>query len=251
MKHSIRWTQPPEIRRESTEELSKQKITTTKKLLALAAIGILSTSVHAQDSESSPTKSSDTTKTTIWVHPGYTAIEDWVTTGKALRTRTLLNVDFSLHWAEVGYHGLSEFTKDLTWYFGRHVITAGIKDFELKLAGVVKTDAHGVLSEKYGLRYSITGKIGEKLGIYGYLDVVADETSWTATLFLGKSLGKRSSIELFESIDASGKDGVQPYTELQLNTQITKGLHIFVRGEMVGIGYKDAVYLLGISAPIK
>jgi hypothetical protein len=160
-------------------------------------------------------------------------------------------MDFSFHGVEIGYHWLNEFTKDLKWYFGRHVVTAWRKDLDLKLAGVVKTTADGMLSSKYGLRYNIRGKVGEKLGMYWFVDIIADGKSGTATFFLGKSFGKWPSVELFENIDVWFNGSIDFYTEIQLTQQITKWLNIFARGEMVGAEYKDAVYVWWITAPIK
>ena len=54
-------------------------------------------------------------------------------------------------------------------------MTAGWKDFYLKLAGVIKTGADGVLDATFGLRYKISGKISDKTGLYGFVDVTADK----------------------------------------------------------------------------
>ncbi len=242
--------------RENENQQTKMNVQwVIKNMATLITLGILTAfQANAQDLPKTAIDTTviqpaaDSTKKSFWATTGFNAIETAITHQGNARIRTYAELGLSYKGFELGINGMNEFTQDLTNYFGRNDIIAWFKGMNLKLIGVVKANAEGIIDETYGLRYMISDKWGID---YGRVDITANGKRGDVTFFLGKHLGKTWSLELFESagIDYQGK--ISPYTELQLNKEIFKWLNIFVRGEMAGVEYKDMTYLLGISKILK
>ena len=183
-------------------------------------------------------------KEKIEVKIGYNALESGLTNKGNLRIRTFEDIKFQYKNINLGFHGLNEWTENLKGYFGRNVLTVGSNNKNWKLAGVFKSDSKGIFDKKYGIRFNLKDKLGAD---YGWADAVFNQKSGNVTTFLGKSLGSKTSIELFNSIEFPFGKKHSVYTEIQLNKKIKKDLSIYARGEMTGTKYKEVVYLLGIT----
>lgn len=195
--------------------------------------------------------------------PWYNAFEHALPT----RGRLLTNFDLQSHNIEVGYHSLNELTldalaKDIESHFNRHVITAGLKNFKLiKLAEVI-VDTDDKTDLKHWLRFNFTWDFADKKWIYWSFDVVFNNEGANATLFFGKEFKElwNASLEVYHNAgrqykkNADGKYPITDYTELQFNLPPINlpwlKLELFVRGEMVGIGFWDNVYILGLKVPV-
>lgn len=184
-------------------------------------------------------------KKDLAVNLWFNALESAISDKGNARLRWYANIWLSYKTIEVWYEWMNQFNENLKNYFARHVATAWIKNKDLKLIWVVKTDKDGIINDQYWLRYMISDKLWID---YWRVDIVWSKEWANATFFLGKSLWKsKTSIELFESIDISKKWKIAPYTELQVNQEIAKWFNVFIRGEMAWVSYKDNVYLLGVS----
>jgi len=202
----------------------------------------------------SDTTHSDTIKkTNISFNKWFNALETSLTHQWNARIRNYANVwlDVKL-WEnealQLWYSGMNEFTQNLEGYFGRHVPNIWLKGVpKLKAIGVVKTTATDVLDSKYGLRYLVSDQAGVD---YWRIDVAWNKNWASATFFLWKNIGKKwTNIEFLTDVqfDGENKKVLAPYTELQLNQNISKWFNVFVRWEIPWVKYKDWIYLLWIS----
>ncbi len=202
----------------------------------------------------SDTTNTDTiNKNTISFDKWFNALETSFTNQWDARIRNYANfwLDFRL-WEneaiQLWYSGVNEFTKNLEWYFGRHVPNIWLKWApNLKAIGIIKTNKDGIIDGKYGLRYLVSDQAGVD---YWRIDVAGNKTWASATFFLWKNIGNKwTNIEVLTDVqfDAENKKVLAPYTELQLNQEISKWFNVFMRGEIPWVKYKDGTYLFWVS----
>lgn len=206
-----------------------------KKALRKMSIVALATSLYAPISQAQ----------TIEINPGYNALEVAVTADQDLRTRLLTNVDIEIDNVTMGYHGLNEMSNlDIDTYFGKHVFTAGAKDYGTKLAGIFKTVNGDIIDEKIGLRNT---DFVAKLGGYGSIDAVIDNNSANLTAFFGESLGNGLSAELYLATEIPFNAKATSYTEIQLYKALGDNFSVFARGEFNQLSIDDATYIVGLA----
>lgn len=202
----------------------------------------------------SDTTNTDTVKkNTISFTKWFNALQTSLTNEWNARIRNYANfwLDIKL-WEnealQLWYSWLNQFTQNLEWYFGKHVPNIWLKWIpNLKAIGIIKTDNDGVIDSKYGLRYLVSDQAGVD---YWRIDVAGNKTWASATFFLWKNIGNKwTNIEVLTDVqfDAENKKVLAPYTELQLNQEISKGFNVFMRWEIPWVKYKDGTYLLWVS----
>ncbi len=127
-------------------------------------------------------------------------------------------------------------------YFGRHVPGIGLRDWNQRVVGVVKTTDREVLDAKVGIRdIWIPGKIG-----YGYLDVSFDEEAGNITFLLGRNFGEKFFLEVYNDTEFPfhGCRIIQ-YNELQPGYRITEKIDLTARVEIPDFCFGEGIYMIG------
>ncbi len=178
------------------------------------------------------------------IKSGYNALETATTSEGSIRNRALVNKDLRAGNINVGYHALAELDDlDPNTHFGRHGLTAGIDDCNVQGIAVLKTGGKGVTDAKYGIRLRNLGKLGG----YGFVDMAADHNSSNLSLFYGRQLGKRTSVEIYEAAEFPFDSNPTSYTEFQVNRSLGNRLSVFGRTETAKFDDKSTKYLFGLA----
>jgi len=183
---------------------------------------------------------------TTWLNAIETAVDHrWDARIRKL-TNVWLEYKFSKKEAlQLWYSGLNEFTWNLSSYFGKHVPNIWLKWVpNLKAIGIIKTNKDGIFDDKYGLRYLVSDKTGVD---YWRIDVAWGKSWASLTFFLWKDIGKKwTNVELLTDIqyDAENKKVLAPYTELQLNQQLTNQFKVFMRAEISWTKFREWNYMV-------
>jgi hypothetical protein len=124
------------------------------------------------------------------------------------KSRLVANVDvYADNDFGVGYHGFSDITAvggDGTWHFGRHGLTAGMKDASALGVVVLKTNEVGLLDTKLGIRLP---KFFEFIGGRGFLDITFDDGAGNLNWVLSRKLTEWLGLWGVWAVELPYKDG--------------------------------------------
>ncbi len=224
-------------------------------VLYLATTGV---STFAQDKKSETDSTKTKTVHVVKFQPGYNGLENAVSFTNpntyTWRTRALINGNVKMGPVDLGYNGLHQidFSKfnsdDFATYFSRNSINVGIDGAPLRACAVIKLDNKGIADVKYGLRN--TNLLNLPGFDYNWFEATFNQNSEEFTEFVGKNIGKKASLELYNQTTFPYSGGFDNYTEVQLNAYITKHLTAFARAEFDKGNLKAGTYLAGITAKL-
>jgi len=173
---------------------------------------------------------------------GFNTLEESVNCADgSARTRAINNIAQEVGGAEISYHGLNQLNDlDGATYSGVQRFMVRGKDGKVRVLVRVCTAGDGSARTMAGAR------LPNVLGDYGFTDISADQDGANLTVYFGKVIGKRQSLELLHSHNFSFSGAPSAYDEVQYNLKVGRHWDVVARAEVPAFDAKKARWYAGI-----
>lgn len=157
-----------------------------------------------------------------------------------IRTRALNNLAQEVGGAELSYHGANELNDyDGATYSGVQRLMVRKKGSKVKGLLRVCTAGDGSARAMPGVR------LPNIMGDFGFTDISSDENGANVTIFTGKALGDKNTVEFLHSQNWAYRGKPGAYSEIQFNRNLGKHCEGLIRAATPNYTFHKTGYTVG------